>query len=241
LKIFVKLVLIIVAVALGRFGYEKVIDLPYFELDKIIIEGDCIIEKDSLVSLSGLDTTKSVYRQNIDFAVQMISDQPGIVDCEISRGFVSSVTIKVRSADPALCIIGDKDYGLSREGIVLPTSKSMPVLPFITGRRFSNIKCYDRLRTPDIAFALEIYEGLMSLSPELCARLSEINFGRGGDVNLYFSPKGTIVTINKRSIHDSIIRICSLDKEGYLFGRDTFDLRYGAIAIKSSATRGTYN
>jgi hypothetical protein len=241
LKIFVKLVLIIIAVALGRFGYEKVIDLPYFQLDEIIVEGDCFIEKDSLVSLSGLDTTRSVYRQNIDHAVQMISDQPGVVECEISRGFISSVKIEIQSAEPALCIIGDKDYGLSREGIVLPTTKNMPVLPFITGRRFSNIKCYDRLRSPNIAFALEIYEGLMAASPELCSRLSEINFGRGGDVNLYFSPDGTIVKINKRSVYDSIIRVCSLDKEGYLTGRDTFDLRYGTIAIKSSSARGSYN
>lgn len=241
MKIFVKLVLIIIAVALGRFGYEKIIDLDYFNLDQVEIEGEYFIDKDSLVTLSGLDTTKSVYRQNINHAVQMISDLPGVVECDISRGFLSSMKIEIRSAEPALCIIGDKDYGLSREGIVLPVTKNMPVLPFITGRRFSKIKCYDRLRSPDIAFALEIYESLMAASPGLCARLSEINFGRGGNTNLYFSPDGTIITINKRSIQDSIFRICSLNKEGFLTGRDTIDLRYGAIAIKSSSSRGKYN
>ena len=61
MKIFVKLVLLIIAVALGRFGYEKVIDLPYFELKEIIVEGDSFIPKDSLVSLGLFLYFSSVY------------------------------------------------------------------------------------------------------------------------------------------------------------------------------------
>ena len=65
---------------------------------------------------------------------------------------------KPPNAEPALLIKGDRLYGLSREGIILPFDKQIQVLPLVTGRRFSSARCFDRLKDPDIAYAVELYD-----------------------------------------------------------------------------------
>ena len=86
LKYFIKLVLLMFAVAGGRLAFEKIIDLPAFALEKIDLKGNCDMSEDSVMTLSGLKPGDSVYRQNLKFALSKLSDQPAIVECSVKRG-----------------------------------------------------------------------------------------------------------------------------------------------------------
>ena len=238
LKFLLKLVVLIMAMAVGRFAYEKAIALPHFALDKIELKGNCDIAPDSVRAVSGLEEGKSVYEQNLKYAVSKLSQQPGVIECSVERGFFSTIYVEIDVAEPALLINGDELYGLSREGIVLPFDKQIPVLPLVTGRRFSNARCFDRLKDPDIAYAVELYDALMAASQELCSRLSEINFTSEDIMNLFFSPGGTKVVVDKRDFYDAVKRVAVLDENGILKGDNTFDFRFGPVAVESSSHKG---
>jgi cell division septal protein FtsQ len=235
LKFLVKLVVLIMAMAVGRFAYEKAIALPQFALDKIELRGNSDISSDSVKAVSGLEEGKSVYEQNLKYAAYKISKQPGVIECLVERGFFSTVYVEISMAEPALLINGDELYCLSREGIVLPFDRKIPVLPLVTGRRFSSARCFDRLKDPDIAYAIGLYDALMAASPELCSRLSEINFTSEDIMNLLFSPGGTKVVVDKRDFYDAAKRVAVLNENGLLKGDRTFDFRFGPVAVESSS------
>lgn len=239
LKNFLKLVVLIAAVGLGRFAYEKAIDLPLFALEEIEIKTNGYLDPDSLARISGLEKGKSIFRQDLKYAAEMISRQNGVVSCSVDRGFISNVKVEINYAEPGLLINGDKVYGISKEGIVLPVSRVTPDLPLVSGRSFKGASCFQRLKNPDIAYALDLYNSLSARSPELCGLLSEINFGNKNLVMVYFSPDGTAAVLDKQYSDEDVYRLCALHKTGMLRGKRIFDLRFGDVVVESAVKRGT--
>ena len=238
LKIFVKLVVLIFAVAAGRFAYEKVVDLPQFALEGIDLKGNCDLSEDSVMVLCGLKVGESVYRQNLKYALSSLSGHPAVVECTVKRGLNFDIDVEIETAEPALLIKGDGLYCLSEEGIVLPFENDIPILPLISGKKFSRIKAYQRLRDSDILYALDLYRTMMKVSPGLCSRLSEINFDSDSRIKVYLSPRGTIAVLDKRDFSAAIERLAVLNDSGILEGNNIFDLRFGNVAIESSINKG---
>jgi len=239
LKFFLKLIVLIVAVGAGRFAFEKVANLPLFALEEVEINTNGYFDPDTLVVLSGLEKGKSIFKQDIKFAADMIARQKGVVSCVVDRGILSDISVNVEFAEPNLLINGDRVFGLSKEGIVLPVNDLTPDLPLVTGRKFKDARCYEQIKDPDIAYALDLYNTLNSRSPALCRLLSEINFKGKNLIIIYFSPEGTAVVLNKHYSESDICRLCTLKESGMLNGRRIFDLRFGDVVIESSMKRGT--
>jgi cell division septal protein FtsQ len=237
LKILVKLVVLMAAVALGRFAYERVVNLPYFALEKIELDGEGGMTADSLQNVTGLEMGVSIYRQNLKYATSRLSRCQNIIGCSISRGLTSTIHVRIECPEPVLLIKGNRLYSVSREGVVLPFGDEVPVLPLVTGRSFSRARCYDRLDDPDIAYAVELYDALGDVSADLAGRLSEMNFTSGAIINLYFSPDGTRVILDKRDFKDAVNRVAVLHENGVLRGRSVFDFRFGQVAVESSSAK----
>ncbi|UCC80341.1 MAG: FtsQ-type POTRA domain-containing protein [Candidatus Zixiibacteriota bacterium] len=239
LRFFVRLVLLIAAVAAGRFAFEKAANLQMFALKDVVISTNGYFDPDTLVVLSGLEKGKSIFKQDITFAADMISRQKGVVSCSVDRGILSDINVDVEFAEPSLLINANSVFGLSKEGIVLPVNELTPDLPLVTGRKFKGARRYEQIEDPDIAYALDLYNTLNSRSPELCKRLSEINFKEKKLIIIYLSPDGTAVVLNKCYSESDIYRLDTLMNSGILKGNRIFDLRFGDVIVESSKKRGT--
>ena len=239
LKIFVKLVVLIIAVGAGRFAYEKTSNLPLFALDEVHVSSNGYFDPDTIAAIGGLEKGKSIFKQDMAFSAEMISRQNGVISCMVDRGFISDVNVDIKIAEPMLLISGSKVFGLSKEGIVLPVNESTPDLPLITGRKFRNARLYGHIEDPDIAYALEFYNELKSASPGLVTLLSEINFSGNNVIKTYFSPDGTSVLLDKNFSGRDLFRLCALEKTGNLRGRRIFDLRFGDIVVESTMNKGS--
>ncbi len=234
LKIFIKLVVLILAVAAGRFAYNKGLDLPLFALKNVVVTGNSKLSPASILAITELKEGKSLYRQNLQYAASRLMHQPGVVQCSIRRGFLSSIKVDVTVAEPALLVNNGSLNGLSREGMVLPLDKNMPILPLVSGRKFAYAQCYQHLKDPEIVYALETYDALMAISPNLSSRLSEINFGADDALRLYFSPVGTEVLLSKGDIENSIKRLAAMSDSGLVSDTAVFDLRFGPVMIETA-------
>lgn len=239
LKFFLRLVVLIAAVAIGRFAFEKVANLQLFALKDVEISTNGYIDRDTLVVLSGLEKGKSIFKQDVKFAAEMISRQKGVVSCSVDRGILSNINVDVEFAEPSLLINANSVFGLSKEGIVLPVNELTPDLPLVTGRKFKGAGHYEQIKDPDIAYALDFYNALNTRSPELCKRLSEINFKKKNLIIIYLSPDGTAIVLNKRYSESDIYRLDTLRSSGILEGNKIFDLRFGDVIVESSMKRGT--
>ena len=239
MKKFMILVVSIVAVGAGRVVYEKAVDLPLFQLKEVEIRSNGYFNPDSLVVLSGLEKGKSIFKQDLKYAADMIARQNGVVSCAVDRGMFSEIRVDVNFAEPGLLISGDRVFGLSKEGIVLPVNELTPDLPLVTGRKFKKARCYEQIKDPDIAYALDLFNTLNAHLPSLSKRLSEINFKGKSLITVYFSPEGTAAVLDKCYDENSIYRLCALEKLGLLKGSRIFDLRFGDVVVESSMKRGT--
>jgi cell division protein FtsQ len=234
LKFFVKLVLLLLAIAAGRLAYVKGLELPIFALKEVIVSGNWKVSQDSILAVTGLERGKSVYKQNLKYAASRLMSQPGVVQCSLKRGYFSIINVNVTMAEPALLVNSGNLNALSREGMVLPMDSKQPVLPLVSGRRFSAVRCYDHLKDPDITYALETYDALMARSPNLSSRLSEINFGDDDALRLYFSPGGTEVLLDRSDIKNGIQRLAAIADSGLVSDTAVFDLRFGPVMIESA-------
>lgn len=239
LKIFARLILLTLAVAGGRFAYDKALDLPPFALKSIDVTGNWDVSPDSILKITSLDLGKSIYKQDLPYAASRLMHQPGVVQCSIKEGWLNKISIEIKVAEPALLVNCAKLNALSREGMILPMKPEMPILPLVSGRKFENVQCYDHLRDPDIAYAINAYDNLMKISPTLCARLSEINLGGDGALHLFFSPAGTEILVNKGDLKNSLKRLSVLADSGLVVDTTMFDLRYGPVMVESSTKEGT--
>jgi cell division septal protein FtsQ len=234
LKIFAKLVVLLLAVAGGRLAYDKGLDLPPLVLKQVNVTGNWKVPPESIFAITGLEKGKSIYKQDLKFAAAQIMKEPGVVACSIKRGYFSTIDISITAAEPALLVSNGGLTALSREGMILPVNDQLPVLPLVSGRKFAMVNCFDRLRDPEIAYALEVYDALMATSPALFSRLSEINFGADDALRLYFSPAGTEVLLEKSDIADGIKRLAALEDSGLAGDTAVFDLRFGPVMIESA-------
>jgi cell division septal protein FtsQ len=233
LKLLMKLIILISAVAGGRLVYDKALDLPPFVLRRLEVTGNSGMSENSLLRVTGLEIGKSIYKQNLSYALSRIMKQPGVIGCTIERGVFSIIEVDINMAEPALLVNSDELNALSREGIVLPLQAGLPVLPIVSGMKVAGVKRYERLKDPDIAYALETYDALMAASSDLSARLSEINFGRDGVMRLYFSPAGTRILIDKSDIKNCIRRLAVLADSGMISDTTMLDLRFGPVTVAS--------
>ena len=239
LKFLAKLVLLLLAVAGGRLAYEYGLDIPPFTLSKVEVTGNWKTSESSILAITGLEKGKSIYKQNLKYAANNIMKQPGVVECNIERGLFSKISIHVDVAEPALLVNNGQLNAISREGMILPMNNEMPILPLVSGHKFESTKCYEHIKDPDIAYALEAYDALLAASPNLCSRLSEISFKDGDDLRLFFSPAGTEVLIAKQDIKNSIKRLALLDNKGMAQDTAVFDLRFGPVMIESTLGEAT--
>lgn len=231
LKLLVKVIVLISAVAGGRMAYDEALDLPPFLLRRLEVTGNSGMSQDSLLRITGLEVGKSIYKQNLGYALSKIMKQPGVIGCTIERGVFSIIKADINVAEPALLVNSDELNALSREGIVLPLQAGLPVLPIVSGMKIAGVKRYERLKDPDIAYALETYDALMAASSDLSARLSEINFGRDGVMQLYFSPAGTRILIDKSDIRNCIERLAVLADSDMISDTTLLDLRFGPVTV----------
>ncbi|HBZ01166.1 MAG TPA: hypothetical protein DEO84_07585, partial [candidate division Zixibacteria bacterium] len=81
LKFFVKLVVLLFAIAAGRVAYFKGLDLPIFALKEVTVSGNWKVSQDSILTITGLERGKSVYKQDLKFAASGLMRQPGVVQC----------------------------------------------------------------------------------------------------------------------------------------------------------------
>jgi hypothetical protein len=239
LRIILKLLVILIAAGAGRFAYKKAVTLPMFELKEIKLNTNDYVDPDSIIHLSGLVKGRSTHEQNIVRAADLIARRNGVVSCVIDRGIFSNIDVDIKFAKPELLISGDRIYGLSREGIVLPVENREADFPVVSGRKFKSARCYRRLQDPEIAYALDLYNILKSYSPGLCDSMSEISFESKNLITVYFSPEGTAAVLDKCFTEEDICRLCALHASGLLKGGRIFDLRFGDVIVESAMTKGT--
>jgi len=173
--IIVAIVCLFISIACWE-SYYLFFNTTYFDISKIEISGNTIVDSEKIKTESGLMVNKNTFSINMNDVKKKILKLPRIEDVEILRIGLGTIKINVKERKPlALILINGIFYEIDNKNIIF-TSHDSNIridLPLITGIDLKNFTMGVKINDRRI---LKVTRWLAPLSDGYLTRISEIHF-----------------------------------------------------------------
>ncbi|ERP31195.1 cell division protein FtsQ/DivIB [Chitinivibrio alkaliphilus] len=106
--------------AIDTEWYITVVE-PFFRVNTLIVRGNRFVDRESLLSHSGLDTTMGIFSVQVDSIARKLSTLDPIDTAHVRRSLSRDITIEVVEHRPhAFMVTGHQVYFMNKEGILWP-------------------------------------------------------------------------------------------------------------------------
>ncbi|CCO08729.1 cell division protein FtsQ/DivIB [Desulforamulus hydrothermalis] len=156
---------------------------PFFEIKYITVNGNRQLTEEEIIKLSGLHLNANIFKVNLAEAAKRLSLVPMIKSSQLKRSLPNKITITVveRTA-VALLPVQNGFIKVDADGVYLQKGQIASALPIITGLQVRVPQPGQPVSAENLPVALSI---LSQLPRSLAVKLSEINIGKDGQINLY--------------------------------------------------------
>ncbi len=183
---------------------------PVFALDSIVVSGNTTVDKDEIITVSGLERGRNIWSANLAETERRLLLDRRFDRVVLNRRLPNTVVVGVREHQPIALVQLDRLYGVSEraELIPLPPGKGLPDLPVITVGA-SGIQpalnavtvedpTFESLRdamlvSPEMGRALYLMRALKAFSPGLYDELSEVHVSKQEDPIAYMVDGGLAI------------------------------------------------
>ncbi|HBV98999.1 MAG: hypothetical protein JL50_18870 [Peptococcaceae bacterium BICA1-7] len=159
-----------------------------FEVREIKVTGNAALDRDQIVSISGLSPGENIFRINLQSASEKLRAIPMVKNVDMTRRLPSTVQIKVEERKPvALMPVEAGFIQIDGEGVYIKKGDiGQDQLPVITGVEFPGPVPGGKIVSEKLDLALAVVKGLPA---QLLPQLSEIN--AEGDQAVIYTLDGT--------------------------------------------------
>ncbi len=181
-----------------------------FDLDSVVVKGNRTVERDEIITVSGLERGKSIWSADLTEIERRILLDRRFARVVLNRRLPNTVVLAVKERRPIAFVQLDRLYGVSMGGEItpLPQGKGLPDLPVITvgsdGMRqvLNAVKekesAFESLRdamltNPKLGRALYLIRVLKALSPGMYDEMSEVHVSRSNDPIVYMVDGGLAI------------------------------------------------
>ena len=127
------LIVVLLAVIVGRYAYYGLGKLTWFNLADVRISCSDRIKQEDVLKISNLKIGESIFHQDLEYAGNVLLEIPEVEIVNISRKLPNSVAINLVSDQIELLVKTGNLYGLTRTLKLVDLKNSNLVLPVITG------------------------------------------------------------------------------------------------------------
>lgn len=182
-------------VFLGYQAYHKALKSSAFRLEEVIVQGNRMLSKGEVLSLSGIDTGRNIFKVDLEGVKVRLLANPLVRKVTVSRRLPSGLLISIEERKPVALINAGSLYGVDGEGVLLPPFKPMVMhdLPIITGVEVEQTQFGQRLESDRLDRALELLGKMARLAPGLIGRISEMDVSDHRNLVLYTAKDGAQV------------------------------------------------
>ncbi|MCL5057198.1 MAG: FtsQ-type POTRA domain-containing protein [Actinobacteria bacterium] len=154
-----------------------------FEVREIEVLGNASLNRDQIVSISGLNPGENIFRINLQAAAEKLRVIPMIKNVDMTRRLPSTVQIKVEERKPVALLPVEAGFiQIDDEGVYIQKGDiGQDQLPVVTGVQFPAPVPGGRIVSENLDSALAVVRGVPA---QLLPQLSEINT-EGGQAVIY--------------------------------------------------------
>jgi cell division septal protein FtsQ len=177
---------VVAVISLGLFlwAYHS----PEFRVEDLFVEGTSSLSPEELVELTSIKPGRNQLGIDLKEEALNVITHPLVAEVELARSGLKGIVLKVKEESPASVIRGERCFGLSLDGRILPYElcEGFLPLPILSAPKVS-LTPLEKLKEPQILYALDFYRSFLKISPLWAKKVSRIalsrpltiNFGRG--------------------------------------------------------------
>ncbi len=171
----------------------------YFELKKIQVTGNAILDTEEIIKTSGASPGMNVFLLDKGKILKNVTAHPQIESAKVDLQGLYNLNILVEERVPVMYAkVGTAFYEISQDGTILSTENlGDKELPIITGLSLTSSRAGDSLKGNDGFFIAKNW--VSSLEKSVLQNISEINFSNHQNPYLYLTSG---VKIYPRSLED---------------------------------------
>jgi len=155
---------VVAVISLGLFlwAYHS----PEFRVEDLSVEGTSSLSPEELVKLTSIRPGRNQLGIDLKEEALRVLSHPLVAEVELARSGLKGIVIRAKEESPASVIRGEKRFGLSLEGRVLPYELCEGFLPLpILSAPKASLTPLEKLREPQILYALDFYRSFLKISP----------------------------------------------------------------------------
>ncbi len=214
------------------FGYDVLTQCDYFTAKTISVQGQSRLSAGQVLDAAGIKKGENIFSVNLQKIRKRLLAHPWIAEAEVSRGFPSSLAIKIKEHKPIAVLDFGRYFLVNTQGGIFKEASGQEAegLPVVSGIDYSDWKVADLPETPIFASVMEVLrlgksaesvlpvrsiqrihvDREMGLTLETCGPISKISLGFG----------------NLEAKYDRLARICAyIDQNNGVPALRAIDLR----------------
>ena len=203
---------VVAVISLGLFlwAYHS----PEFRVEDLSVEGTSSLSPEELVKLTSIRPGRNQLGIDLKEEALRVLSHPLVAEVELARRGLKGIVIRAKEESPASVIRGKKRFGLSLEGRVLPYELCDGFLPLpILSAPKASLTPLEKLREPQILYALDFYRSFLKISPLWAKKVSRIALSKSGDLLVSLNPRPLTINFGRGMFTEKIHRLTFILKE----------------------------
>lgn len=209
-------IIILLLIIIGMTVFSMI--TPIFNITEIKIEGNSKIDKETIISLSGLNTGENIFRNLKSKVENSIEENSYIKEATMKRKLPGTIELKVKEREIVYQIqLIDGYIYLDNQGYILENNSKKEKVPILQGMTTSQDELLNsiRLNTEDLNKLNTIIKIMNAIkSIELQDKITEINAESTNEYILYLKSENKYIYLGDASnLNNKILYIQIMLKE----------------------------
>jgi cell division septal protein FtsQ len=187
---------------------------PEFRVENLSVEGTRSLCPEELVKLTSIRPGRSQLGIDLKEEALKVLSHPLVAEVELARSGLKGIVIRAKEESPASVIQGERCFGLSLDGRVLPYElcEGFLPLPILSATKVS-LTPLGKLKDPQTLYALAFYRSFLKISPLWAKRVSRIALSKSGDLLVSLDPRPLTINFGRGMFTAKIQRLTFILKE----------------------------
>lgn len=175
--------LLAIIAAIGHVSYSFFLEVPYFNLAHLKIEGvsDSIAQELKGVIEKSVAKSPSLLKLDLSTLNRVLASHPRVRNVRFEKMYPDTLLIRAAEREPTVIVNTDGFFLVDREGYVMEKLNADNLhtfdLPHVSGLAPDEVAAGQKIYSAQLIRALDLCRALRSKNQELYGRLSEINLG----------------------------------------------------------------
>ncbi len=193
----------------AREAYRRVLQLQYFQVTDIRVEGNLQVATDDVIAALALPPHANMLTLDLVELSLHATRNPWIKEAAVIRRLPGSLTIQIVERTPEAVFIANRRYLLSADGVILRALQDdeLPQLPVLRAAVPRQVKEGEHIVTAEIAQGLSVWRQFQMANAVPQEKPHEIVMGKDGSYAVILGANMPVIRLRPEDMRDQLQRL----------------------------------